>query len=270
MYTAPITYLALLVPAALYFAAGGTAVRYVRHNTAVWPVYALASLALALHGLLLGREMLAAHSVVIDVGGALSLFAWQSALLLWLFSLRQPLVFLGAVVYPITALCVVIGHTLPSGSSPMEPLSWPVQTHIILSLLAYGLLTLGALLALVMAVQHRQLHDHRPRTLVASLPPLQQMEAMLFRLIGSGFFVLTLAIVSGLAFIDQLFAEHLAHKTILSILAWLVFGILLWGRAQFGWRGRAAMRWSLSGYGLLILAYFGSKVVLELILGRHW
>lgn len=178
--------------------------------------------------------------------------------------------FLGVIVYPFTAVCLVAGHTIPAGSAPTEPLSWALQTHIILSLLAYGLLTLGALIALVMAIQHRLLHEHRPNGLAATLPPLQQMEAMLFRLMAGGFFVLTLAIISGLGFVDRIFAQHLAHKTVLSLLAWLVFGILLWGRHQFGWRGRAAVRWCLSGYGLLILAYFGSKLVLELILGRHW
>lgn len=241
-----------------------------RRQTAAWPIHILAAMALALHALVLGREMFAAHSLIIDVGGALSLFAWQSALLLLLFSLWQPVVFLGVIVYPLTALCLLVGHGLPAGNTPMEPLGWPLQTHIILSLLAYGLLTLGALIALIMAMQHRALHEQRPNGLAARLPPLQQMETMLFRLMAGGFFVLTLAIVSGLVFVDQLFAQHLAHKTILSILAWLVFGILLWGRRQFGWRGRAATRWSLAGYALLILAYFGSKLVLELILGRHW
>lgn len=265
-----IEYLELLIPAALYLAAGACVMQRMRARASAWPIHVLAVIALILHAWLLGREMFAAHSIVIDVGGALSLFAWQTALLLWLFSLRQPVIFLGSIVYPFTALCVVVGHGLPSGSSPTEPLSWALQTHITLSLLAYGLLTLGALVALVMALQHRQLHEHRPKKIALNLPPLQQMEKMLFRLMGTGFIILTLAIASGFLFLDNLFAQHLAHKTILSILAWLVFGILLWGRHQFGWRGLAAMRWSLAGYGLLILAYFGSKLVLELILGEHW
>lgn len=261
---------ALTLAAALYLAAATASLRHIRAGAAVWPVHALAVAALGLHAALLAGGMLAAHSVVIDVGGALSLFAWQTALLLWLFSLWQPVFFLGTLMYPIAAVCVIGGASLPTGNSPTETLAWPLQTHIILSLLAYGLLSLGALQALVMAIQHRQIHDHRPSGLVAVLPPIQTMETMLFRLIAAGFCVLTLAIGSGVVFIDNLFAQHLAHKTILSLLAWLVFGILLWGRRQFGWRGRTAMRWSLGGYGLLILAYFGSKLVLELILGRHW
>jgi ABC-type uncharacterized transport system permease subunit len=60
------------------------------------------------------------------------------------------------------------------------------------------------------------------------------------------------------------------HKVVLAIVAWLLFGMLLLGRLRFGWRGRRALRWALSGYALLALAYFGSKLVLETVLGRHW
>lgn len=263
-------YFALAIAAVGYAVAGVATWRHLRADAPIWPAHAAAALAMALHILLLGHDMLAARSVVIGVGGALSLFAWQSALLLLLFSLRQPLGFMGLFVYPIAGICALVGAAIPDGNRAVEPLAWPLQTHIVLSLLAYGLLTLGAVQALAMAVQHRKLHDHRPRGLIATLPPLQAMEEMLFRLIGAGFFVLTLAIVSGFAFVDNLFAQHLAHKTVLSLLAWLVFGVLLWGRRSFGWRGRVAMRWALGGYTLLILAYFGSKLVLELILGRHW
>ena len=88
--------------------------------------------------------------------------------------------------------------------------------------------------------------------------------------LGAGFAVLTLALFSGFIFVRDLFAQHLIHKTVLSCLAWIVFAILLFGRWRFGWRGRVARTWTLSGFALLGLAYFGSKIVLETILGRHW
>jgi ABC-type uncharacterized transport system permease subunit len=75
---------------------------------------------------------------------------------------------------------------------------------------------------------------------------------------------------SGFVFVRDLVAQHLAHKVALSCLAWLILGILLIGRWRFGWRGRIASRWALSGFCLLGLAYFGSKLVLEVFLGRHW
>lgn len=87
-------------------------------------------------------------------------------------------------------------------------------------------------------------------------------------MIGGGFALLSLALVSGFVFLDNIFAQQMVHKTVLSIAAWAVFGILLWGRWRYGWRGRTAIRWTLSGFTALVLAYFGSKVVLELILNR--
>src|SRR3546814_4793747 len=94
------------------------------------------------------------------------------------------------------------------------------------------------------------------------------MERLLFQLIGIGFVLLSLTLISGLWFIHDWLAQHLAHKTILSITAWLIFGTLLWGRVRHGWRGRVAIRWALAGYAMLFLAYFGSKLILEEILDR--
>lgn len=98
------------------------------------------------------------------------------------------------------------------------------------------------------------------------LPPLQTMESLLFGLIITGFTLLTLALVSGLLFVDNFFAQHLVHKTVFSIVAWLVYGILLWGHFRWGWRGKTATLWTLGGFTLLMLAFWGTKFVLEVIL----
>ena len=103
-----------------------------------------------------------------------------------------------------------------------------------------------------------------------NLPPLEVLETLLFRLIGVGFLMLTVSLVSGTVFINDIFAQHLVHKTILSILTWLIFGVLLFGRWRSGWRGSLAVRLTLAGVVLLILSYFGTKLVLEVILGRSW
>ena len=79
---------------------------------------------------------------------------------------------------------------------------------------------------------------------------------------------LTISLLSGLFYLEDILAQHLVHKTILSFGAWLLFGILLWGRFQFGWRGRTAIRWTISGFVFLMLAYFGSKFVIELVIQR--
>ena len=117
-------------------------------------------------------------------------------------------------------------------------------------------------------IQDRQLHNRHPGGFVRALPPLQVMESLLFQMIALGFVVLTLSLFSGVLFLENVFAQHLVHKTVLSILSWLMFGVLLWGRWRRGWRGKTAIRWTLGGFFSLMLAYFGTKFVLELILHR--
>jgi len=143
-----------------------------------------------------------------------------------------------------------------------------LKLHVLLSMLAYSLLTLASVQALLLAVQDHYLRKRRPGGFIRALPPLMTMEALLFEMIGIGFVLLTLALLSGFAFLENMFAQHLVHKTVLSVVAWMVFGGLLLGRRVWGWRGRKAIVWTLSGFAILILAYFGSKLVLELVLHR--
>ena len=96
------------------------------------------------------------------------------------------------------------------------------------------------------------------------------LEELLFHLITVGFVILTVALGTGMVFVNDLFGQHLAHKTLLSIFAWLVFALLLWGRWKKGWRGRVAVHMTLVGIALLLLAYFGSKLILEVLLQRSW
>jgi ABC-type uncharacterized transport system permease subunit len=98
------------------------------------------------------------------------------------------------------------------------------------------------------------------------LPPVQTMEHNLFQLITVGFILLTIGFITGIIFIEDLFAQHLVHKTVLSITAWIVFATLLWGRWKYGWRGNTAVKWTITGSIFLVLAYLGSKLVLEFIL----
>ena len=142
--------------------------------------------------------------------------------------------------------------------------------HILLSALAAGLLSVAAILVLLLAAQSARLRQRRPLGLLAALPPMETLEGAVFRAVLGGFVLLSLSLLSGFLFIQNLFAQHLVHKTVLSIVAWCIFGTLLLGRHRFGWRGRQALRFLLAGYVTLALAYFGSRFVLEGILGRHW
>ena len=184
-------------------------------------------------------------------------------------SLFRPVDKLSVITLPIAAAIFTLKAVLPAESHPVQNHSWQMTLHIFSSLLAYSLLNIAALQALLLAIQDWRLRHHQPGGfLTRSLPSLQSMERLMFQLIASGLVLLTLSLLTGFAFMDNMFAQHLAHKTVLSLLAWLVFTVLLLGRQHYGWRGQTAIRWTLSGFVSLMLAYFGSKMVLELILNR--
>lgn len=185
-----------------------------------------------------------------------------------LSALTKPVENLGILLLPLAALAIILALRFPSIKLMQESELLGLNLHVLLSLLAYSLLLLAAVQAVLLSIQERHLHNRRPGGFVRLLPPLQTMESLLFEMIGAGFFLLGLALISGFVFLEDMLAQHLLHKTVLSIISWLVFAALLWGRFRFGWRGRTAIKWTLSGFGLLMLAYFGSKAVLELILHR--
>ncbi|WP_428309129.1 cytochrome C assembly family protein [Hydrocarboniphaga sp.] len=252
------------VAVSLYAGAGYLAWRDSR--SLPWTV----AIALIAHAGALSGQLLHGTGLHIGVTEALSLFAWQSAMLLWAFSWREPVAVNGIAVYPLAALSAACVAAWPSPVNDVDMLSWKISLHILISLLAAGVLTLAAVQAVALAIQERLLRNHAIASRSGHLPPLQMMERLLFQMVAVGFGLLSLTLLTGLWFIDDWMAQHLAHKTILSIIAWLVFGVLLWGRWRYGWRGRIAIRWALSGYGLLTLAYFGTKIILEQVLQKHW
>ncbi len=195
---------------------------------------------------------------------ALSLVCVLIAIGLLLLAIRERIEVLCTLFFPLAAVAVL----LPETPGSVAPLRWPLSLHVGLALLAYSVLALASLQALLVAWQDRLLRRHRNLRWLLALPPLSDAERLLFTLIGSGFALLTLALLAGAVFVENLLAQHLAHKTVLSVIAWLVFATLLWGRRVAGWRGRQAVRWTLVGMGFLVLAFFGSKFVLELLLER--
>lgn len=226
---------------------------------------AAATLAVLLHVAVL----LGAHGGRLDLHffAALSLVACVVAALTLLVNLSRPVAGLGVIVFPLAALLLGLDVFLAPPTTP-HPLDWQISLHVAIALLGYSLLSIAAVLAVLLAVQERALRMHRPIRLVRALPPLTQTEALLFRLIGAGFALLSLTLLTGILFVDDLFGQHLIHKTVLSIAAWIVFGVLLIGRRRYGWRGRRAVNLTLAGMAFLLLAFFGSKFVLELVLHR--
>lgn len=197
-----------------------------------------------------------------------SLVSMIVALLLLTEAINKPVEKLGVILFPITALMLGLDAVFSEKPHPLQIHNWQMSTHILTSIIAFSLLNIAALQAILLAVQDQQLRSHPPKHFVQSLPPLQTMESLLFQMLSAGLFFLTISLVSGFIFVDDLFAQHLVHKTVLSILAWINFSGLILGRIRYGWRGRTAIKLTLCGFLSLLLAYFGSKLVLELILHR--
>ena len=193
------------------------------------------------------------------------LATFMISLMLLLSSLKKPVLNLAIGVFPMSMAALTYAIWGPV-SAPTNGLAPGLTLHILTSLVAYSLLVIAACQALLVSIQNYQLKHKQTRGIIQVLPPLQTMERLLFELICSGLIVLTIAIGSGFIFIEDLFAQHLAHKTLLSIMAWLVFAVLLAGHRWLGWRGMTAVRWTLGGASLLVLGYFGSKIALELLL----
>lgn len=217
---------------------------------------------LVLHSITLVQPFFSSVTPAFSLPSSLSIVMWLSSLLLYLTHLKRPLETLGLFMIPIVILSLTITMLLPHYGKPVQ-LNNGLGIHIMLSLLAYSMLGLAMLQSLLLAAQHKQLHNHKPGGLIRTLPPLQDMEILLFRLLTSGVLLLTLGVLSGFLFMDGFLGKQVAHKTILSLIAWLTFTTLLFGHWRYGWRGKTAIRWTLSGFGLLMLAFLGSKLILE-------
>jgi ABC-type uncharacterized transport system permease subunit len=233
-----------------------------------WHSFAIAG-GLALHGYVLYCSLFSG-GFNLGFSNALSAIFWLTVLIYWVTDLRHHLYSLQAFVLPPAAVFVLLQklspetHLLPYADQPM------FLAHLIIAMLAYSLFTFAAMHALLMAVAERNLHQKPTLFKLPDFPPLMTMETLLFRVIALGFILLTLTLVSGMMFSEELFHQPLKfnHKNLFTILSWVIFGGLLLGRAAYGWRGRTAIRWTLTGFVLLLLAYAGSKFVLEILLHR--
>jgi len=231
----------------------------------------LVPIALVLHAMLLYREILTPDGLDLGVANAISLIVWLTVLIYWVAGLAFPgLATILGLMAPVALVAVLLQAVVPThhfvtyGGNPLFTL------HFVIAMLAYSLFIVATMHAIVMLAEEKWLHRGVLPPFLRTLPPLMEMEALLFRILLAAFVLLTLTVVSGVFFSEQLFGKPLQfnHKTVFGILSWLVFGGLLVGHYVRGWRGRTAVNWTLTGFTMLLLAYVGSKVVLELILKR--
>jgi ABC-type uncharacterized transport system permease subunit len=227
---------------------------------------------LALHTWLVYDMLWAAPELRFGFGQALSMTLWLAVIIYWIESrflelegMQAPVLALAAVCVPLPALFQGLASPAPAAEHSAE-----LRMHLALAMIAYGMFTIAALHALLMTLMERRLHGRALVGPIAALPPLLVMERLLFRVILVGFAFLTLTLVTGIAFSETLFGRAMKfdHKTVFAIASWVIFAALLAGRYLYGWRGRTALRWTLAGFVALLLAYVGSRFVLEVILRR--
>ena len=227
-------------------------------------------LTLIVHGYGLFGTLLNQDGMHFSVALALSLMMWLAVLIYWLESFMARMEGMQPMVLPLAAACTILPVIFPNVHLVAHAQATGFKLHFLAAMLAYSLLTLSALHAIFMGFTERALHNRSMKRSLASLPPLLTMESLLFKMLLIGFVLLTLAVGSGLFFSEELFGKPMSidHKTLFAFASWGIFATLLIGRHAWGWRGKRALRWTLAGFALLILAYVGSRFVAEVILGR--
>ena len=195
-----------------------------------------------------------------------SYVTWFLSLILFITTLNRKIESLAIPILPITMFSILAVMLFGADTQSTINMKSGLGLHILSSLLAYSTLMLASFQALLLAVQNNHLHARKNTNFIRSLPSLENMEHLLFRFIKIGLVLLTIGLLTGFYFLDNLFGSGIAHKTILSIVAWVVFSVLLFGRWKYGWRGKTAVRWTLGGFIVLMLAFFGTKFVQEFVL----
>jgi len=170
---------------------------------------------------------------------------------------RRALAWCGIVV-------VVLAWIYPGQLHPLAASVW-APLHWLLGIASYGLFGVAVLHALLLNRAERQMRRTGLATAPADGLPILRLERLTFCFVAAGFVALSAAIALGAWFANP---WRWDHKTVFSILGWIVFAGLLAGRRAFGWRGPMAARWLYAGAGLLLLSYVGSRFVLEVLLHR--
>jgi len=231
----------------------------------------LVPVALVLHAMLLYRSVITPEGLDLGVANAISLLVWLTVLIYWFAGLAfDGLAGMLGLMSPVALLAVLLQAAVPTRHIVTYAGNPLFTLHFAIAMLAYSLFIVATVHALVMLAEEKWLHRGVLPPFLKSLPPLMEMEALLFRILLAAFILLTLTVASGLLFSEQLFGKPftVTHKTVFGVISWVIFGSLLAGHYFRGWRGRTAVIWTLAGFTALMLAYVGSKVVLELVLGR--
>jgi ABC-type uncharacterized transport system permease subunit len=225
-------------------------------------------LALIFHIVGLHYPLFSGEPLTLNFISLASYVMWFLSLILFITTLNRKIESLAIPILPLTIISILSAMILGSDAQNTINMKSGLGLHILSSLLAYSTLMLASFQALLLAVQNNHLHARKNTNFIRSLPSLENMEHLLFLFIKIGVILLSIGLITGFYYLDNLFGSGIAHKTILSIIAWIVFSVLLFGRWKYGWRGKTAVRWTLGGFLILMLAFFGTKFVQEFVLDR--
>lgn len=224
-------------------------------------------LAVAAHSWFAWHEIFTPRGIDIGPLPLASVISMAIAATIILSSLHRPVENLVIVLFPLAAITIVLALILPPGT-PRTDIPKGIVTHIVLAVVAYSMLTIAAFQAMLLSFGDYKLR-HRSLSVLRNLPPIQTMEGLLFELLWLGLIFMSLSIVSGFLFLEWDYTNPaipgLIQHAAITIAAWIVFAVLLWGRYRLGWRGAVASRWMLTGFALLAIGYFGSKFVLGMM-----
>jgi len=251
-----------------YLAATGLQIQRVLKGkgTGSW-IKLLGALAIIMHGFTAYKGFINTSGYDLGIYPMLSLTSLSIGTIILISSLRRPVDNLFIFVFPLSISTIILQTVLKGDYMPRDDITGGIFSHIAMSIIAYSLLTIAAAQAVLLSFCDNMLRHHQ-LAILRNLPPLETMEHLMFELIWTGLVFLTLSIGSGFVFLADFSEPGLVHHTAITLAAWIVFMVLAWGRYQLGWRGAIASRWTLFGFVLLVLGYFGSKLVLEVILGK--
>ena len=258
-----------LLATCLYFSALGLVVPGLTNSNGIKtrPVFFCALAAIALHILLLKNLILGGIGQNLSILNVASMISVLIAGITTIAMLKMRVWFLLPVVYSFAAINLLAATFLPGAFITHLETHPAVLLHISLALFSYSTLMIATLYAIQLAWLDHKLKNKKSLAINPNIPPLMMVERQLFKIILVGNSLLTVTLLSGYVFIHDWLIQGKTHKAVLSLMAWAVYSVLLWGHYQRGWRGRSVVWFSLIGAFLLTLAYFGSRFVKEVIIG---
>ncbi|MGB5706423.1 MAG: cytochrome c biogenesis protein CcsA [Arenicellales bacterium] len=220
------------------------------------------------HGTVLYASAIQDNAINLALGNDFSLVSLMTLAVYAFATFKRQTLNLGIFALPLGLAGLTTGLFLTGDPLIVEITLTVLWVHLVIAVLAFGILCIAAAQALLLYVQENQLHSHHPGTFFPALPAIQTMETNLFQLTLLGVILLTTNLVTGMISSWQVYGKSLEfnHHILLSFIAWLGFSALLAGHKIYGWRGRIAAKWTLVAFAVLILAYFGTRFVTSIIL----